>query len=90
MTDRQFHRSTPQALHPTRDIATRVSGTRKTDIDAGALRWARHCLLDWLAVTVPGAREVLVSILTEEALADEAAGRFPIVGRDEALTASWL
>ena len=89
MTDPTRHRSPEPALHPTRDIAAWIAATGKADIDAGALAWARHCLLDWLAVTVPGAREDLVGKLTEEALADEATGRFPVVGRDQALTASW-
>ncbi|MEM6664071.1 MAG: MmgE/PrpD family protein [Pseudomonadota bacterium] len=78
-----------QNAAPTEDIAAWVAGTRADQIDADALRWARHCLLDWFAVTIPGAHEDLTGILVEEALADEASGRIPVVGRAEGLTPSW-
>ena len=76
-------------LHPTESLADWVASSKAETVDARALRWARHCLLDWIAVTIPGAQEELVSILLEEALADEAEGRVPIVGRDRSLTPSW-
>ncbi|MEM7212527.1 MAG: MmgE/PrpD family protein [Pseudomonadota bacterium] len=76
-------------LPPTRDLARYVTSTRAEDIDEVSLRWARHCLLDWLAVTMPGASEDLVSILVAEAFADEAEGSVPLVGRSECLNPSW-
>lgn len=76
-------------LPPTRDIARWVATTDPEDIDALSLRWARHCLLDWLAVTIPGASEELVDLLLAEALVDEAEGSIPLVGRPGALSPSW-
>ncbi len=77
------------ALGPTMDIAQWVAGTELSDIGPVQIRWARHCLLDWLAVTIPGAHDPLVEILVAEALADEATGRIPLLGRSEKLTPSW-
>lgn len=72
---------------PTREIADWVAGAPV--VDAAATRWARHCLLDWLAVTLAGAGETLVDILVTEALADDGAGSVPLVGRGETLAPSW-
>ncbi len=80
---------TAATLPPTQDLARWIAGASAQDIDANAIRWARHCLLDWLAVTIPGAREDLVGILVDEATADDAAGTTPVVGRGEAVTPSW-
>ncbi|MEL6999195.1 MAG: MmgE/PrpD family protein, partial [Pseudomonadota bacterium] len=80
---------TDNALPPTRDIARWVATTRADQIDALSLRWARHCLLDWVAVTIPGAREDLVDLLVAEALDDGATGPIPAVGRSETLSPSW-
>ena len=81
----QAHSSTPSAT-PTREIAEWVAG--KPTVDATAKTWARHCLLDWLAVSLPGAREDLVDILVAEALAD-GSGAAPLVGRSETVAPSW-
>ena len=72
---------------PTREIADWIAST--PEVGEEALRWARHCLLDWLAVTLAGAREELVDILVAEALADDGQGSAPLVGRDERLSPSW-
>ncbi len=71
----------------TREIAEWVAAPR--EIDAAAMTWARHCLLDWLAVTIAGADEALVDILVAEALEDCASGDLPLVGRSENLSPSW-
>lgn len=78
-----------ETLPPTRDIARWVASTATDAIDDLSLRWARHCLLDWFAVTIPGASEDLVELLVAEALDDEASGSVPLVGRAEALSPSW-
>lgn len=72
---------------PTREIAEWVAGA--PGVNADEIRWARHCLLDWLAVTLAGAREEMVDILVAEALTDDGAGTMPLVGRDEDLAPSW-
>lgn len=80
---------TLEALPPTRDIARSIATTGSDAVDELSMRWARHCLLDWFAVTIPGGSEDLVDLLTAEALDDEAAGSTPLVGRPESLTPSW-
>ena len=77
------------AFGPTMDIARWVAGTALSDIGPDQIRWARHCLLDWIAVTVPGTHDPLVQILVDEALADGAVGPVPLLGRSERLTPSW-
>jgi len=68
------------AVRPTRALADWIAGTPASSVDARARRWARHCLMDWIGVTVAGAHDPLVAILLEEALADGGAGDVPVVG----------
>lgn len=77
-------RHTPVATAPTQALADWIAATPASAVDRRALRWARHCLMDWIGVTVAGARDPLVAILLEDALADGGAGDIPIAG----LTAS--
>ena len=79
--------SHPAPDAPTREIAAWVASRPR--IDEAAMTWARHCLLDWLGVTLAGAGEDLVDILVAEALADDGAGTAPLIGRDEELSPSW-
>ncbi|MEM7060747.1 MAG: MmgE/PrpD family protein [Pseudomonadota bacterium] len=76
-------------LTPTRDIANWAATLPDDQIDALSMRWARHCLLDWCAVTIAARDEDLVRILVEEALADGAEGRVPIAGHTYSVTPSW-
>jgi 2-methylcitrate dehydratase PrpD len=48
----------------TRELAEWVAGFRAAT--PAARLWARHCLLDWAAVAVAGAREPLAGMLVEE------------------------
>jgi 2-methylcitrate dehydratase PrpD len=48
----------------THEVAQWVSGF--TGATSAARLWARHCLLDWAAVTVAGSREPLAGMLIEE------------------------
>ena len=57
--------SHPAPDAPTREIAAWIASRPR--IDEAAMTWARHCLLDWLGVTLAGAREDLVEILVAEA-----------------------
>lgn len=50
----------------TRALAQWISATGNDRISAPAFEWARHTLLDWLAVTVAGASEPLVKMLADE------------------------
>ncbi|HYM02907.1 MAG TPA: MmgE/PrpD family protein [Stellaceae bacterium] len=51
----------------TRDLARRAAALRYADLPDDIRRLARQCLLDWFAVTLPGAREELTRILLNEA-----------------------
>jgi len=60
--------SQPQTAdtHPglTRELASWIAGFEGAT--PAARLWARHCLLDWAAVTVAGAREPLAGMLADE------------------------
>lgn len=79
---------TPAAQAPTRALAAWVAATPGSVVDARALRWARHCLMDWIGVTVAGAGDPLVAILLDEALADGGDGDIPLVGLSQSLRPS--
>ncbi|WPZ32564.1 MmgE/PrpD family protein [Thalassobaculum sp. OXR-137] len=78
----------PVATAPTRALADWIAATPGSAVDARALRWARHCLMDWIGVTVAGAGDPLVAILLDEALADGGEGDIPLVGLSQSLRPS--
>lgn len=49
---------------------------------------ARQCFLDWFAVTLAGARDPLVDLLVDEALAEGGTAAATVVGRGKRLTRS--
>ncbi len=55
-----------QAAQPTRLLAEWVGAGERLPVSESALAWARHALLDWLAVAIAGASEPLVRMLVEE------------------------
>ena len=79
---------TGTAAAPTRALADWIASTPGGAVDARALRWARHCLMDWIGVTVSGAGDPLVAILLDEALADGGEGDIPLVGLSQSLRPS--
>lgn len=54
------------AAQVTREIATWTAGFANRDVTPSAQTWATHTLLDWLGVTIAGAREPLAEILTTQ------------------------
>lgn len=64
----------------TRWLAARSSALRHADLPPEALTVARQCLLDWVAVTLPGHAEPAVQILAAELLADGARPVATLVG----------
>lgn len=76
------------ASAPTRAFADWIASTPAEAVDDRALRWARHCLMDWIGVTVAGAHDPLVAILLDEALADGGTGDNPVVGLSACLRPS--
>jgi len=75
----------------TRWLAGRAAAVRLEDLPERAVTVARHCILDWFAVTLPGAAEPAVRILAEDLLADGARPVASLVGlpqRTSALNAA--
>ncbi len=73
----------PSAIAPTdvtRGLAAWTAGYTAGAITASAETWAKHCLLDWFACTIAGAREPLADIIAEE-FKSGASGPATIVAR---------
>ncbi len=73
---------------PSINMANWVAALDRTDISEPAFVWAKHALLDWLGVTIAGAREPLSEMLVADALAEGATGAAHILGRAERLIPS--
>jgi 2-methylcitrate dehydratase PrpD len=71
----------------TRALVDSVRELRYDEIPDDAREAARHCLLDFLAVALAGAREPLVDILVEAIVRREGAAEARLVGRPERATA---
>jgi 2-methylcitrate dehydratase PrpD len=71
-----------EAAGPTRRLARRLIDARAAPPPAAALAVAKQCLLDWLGVTLAGAREPLAAMLAEELAADAAPGPCTLIGLD--------
>ena len=67
----------------TKALVERCRGLTAAGIPDDASIAARQCLLDWLGVTLAGAREPLTAILREEALAEGGHPRATLVGSGE-------
>ena len=57
-------------VHATHLLAQWISGPTPTFVSPNAIEWARHVLLDWLAVTIAGSTEPLVQMLLDEYVGD--------------------
>src|SRR6202046_5341155 len=66
----------------TQALAHRIATLRYEDLPADVITIAKHCVLDWVAVTVQGTREPLVTILAEQAAAEGGNDCATLVGRD--------
>lgn len=64
----------------TRWLAERASNIQRGDLPSDAVTVARQCILDWYAVTIPGASEPAVTLLADELLEDGAAPLASLVG----------
>ena len=67
------------AVPVTAEIARRAAVLAWNDLPADLVERTKQCLLDWFAVTVPGAQEELTDILVREALEDGAKGQASLV-----------
>jgi 2-methylcitrate dehydratase PrpD len=57
-------------------------------LPADIIEWSRQCILDWMGVTLAGAREPLVEILVEQAKSEGGHEQASLVGRSERVTAT--
>lgn len=71
------------AVPVTAEIARRAAVLAWNDLPEDLVERTKQCLLDWFAVTIPGAQEELTDILVREALEDGAKGQASLVGRGE-------
>ena len=66
--------------NPTQDIGRWVAEFDANDLNITPIRWAKHALLDWLGVTLAGARDPLVEILISDALESGERGQTSLIG----------
>lgn len=71
------------AVAVTAEIAKRAAHLGWSDLPDDLVERTKQCLLDWFAVTIPGAQEELTDILIKEAIEDGAQGPASLVGRSE-------
>ncbi len=76
------------AVAVTAEIARRAAALAWNDLPNDLVERTKQCLLDWFAVTVPGAQEELTDILVREAIEDGATGPASLVGRRERMLPS--
>ncbi|MBU2531966.1 MAG: MmgE/PrpD family protein [Alphaproteobacteria bacterium] len=69
-----------ESIPLTRQAAEWVARVRSEDITPRARTWAKHALLDWVAVTLAAKDEPLVAMLVEELAVDQP-GRCTVVGQ---------
>ncbi|MBT5299137.1 MAG: MmgE/PrpD family protein [Rhodospirillaceae bacterium] len=73
----------------TGEIALWIAEFDGNEMGDRPIRWARHAILDWLGVTLAGAHEPLVDILTADAVSEGESGTARLVGRHQRLTPSF-
>jgi 2-methylcitrate dehydratase PrpD len=67
----------------TAEIAKHAAHLSWRDLPDDLIERTKQCLLDWFAVTVPGAQDELTNILVAEAIEDGISGNASLVGRRE-------
>ncbi|RJG40852.1 MmgE/PrpD family protein [Mesorhizobium sp. DCY119] len=72
----------------TRWLAERACTIRREDLPDTAVTIARQCILDWFAVTLPGASEPAVTLLADELLSDGARPTATLVGLQDRTSAA--
>jgi 2-methylcitrate dehydratase PrpD len=65
----------------TQALAHRIATLRYEDLPANVITIAKHCVLDWVAVALQGAREPLATILAEQVAAEGGNGCATLIGR---------
>ena len=78
--NRQLQRS-DVAQGVTQALARRIATLRYEDLPADIVAIAKHCILDWVALAVQGAREPLATILAEQVAAEGGSDCATLIGR---------
>lgn len=65
----------------TQALAHRIATLRYEDLPADVVAIAKHCILDWVALTVQGAHEPLATILAEQVAAEGGSDCAALIGR---------
>lgn len=65
----------------TAELSHRASGLHYEDLSTETLEVARHCVLDWLGVTLAGSREPLSNILVEQVAESDGQQESTLLGR---------
>lgn len=73
----------------TRRLAEAIRGFRYETLPAPVVEVAKHCFLDWLGVTLAGAREPAARILQAEAHAQGGAAQSTVLGSGEKTSYLW-
>lgn len=71
------------AVAVTAELAKKAAHLAWNDLPDDLVERTKQCLLDWFAVTIPGAQDELTGILVREAIEDGAKGPATLVGRAE-------
>ena len=77
-----------ESLKPTYDLGQMAANLKSTHLSNSAIRWAKHCILDWIAVTVAGSHEDLTKKLIAVAELEKSFGKARVIGHNVWLTAS--
>lgn len=73
----------------TATLAHAMSAVRYEALDNPVRTLVRHCVLDWLGVTLAGSREPLTELLCAEAAAQAEGGRHGLIGRSQTVPLGW-
>ena len=77
-----------ESLKPTYDLGQMAANLKATNLSSAAIRWAKHCILDWIAVTVAGSHEDLTKKIIAVAEVEKSFGKARVIGHNVGLTAS--
>ena len=77
-----------ESLKPTYDLGQMAANLKATNLSSSAIRWAKHCILDWIAVTVAGSDEDLTKKIIAVAEVEKSFGKARVIGHNVWLTAS--
>ena len=83
LTDTNFDQ-----LMPTKDLGAMAAGLKLENLSENSIKWAKHCILDWIAVTVGGAHDELTTKIIDVAIEEAATGKGRLIGHEAKLIPS--